>query len=153
MTHIAIDWLIIGGGVHGTHVALMLLRTAGIPRGQLRILDPHRELLARWRACTRNTGMTTLRSPGVHQLDAEPRALFAFAKSSAGRDLPQPRGSYGRPTLAMFDAHCASIIQRDALAELELGPMSRNIVGARHAARRVVMSVLGHGQEHKDHLV
>jgi len=43
-----IDWLIIGGGIHGVHLACVLLGKAGVAPERLRILDPHERLLARW---------------------------------------------------------------------------------------------------------
>lgn len=104
-----LEWLIVGGGIHGVHLAIALLRGAGIPPERLGILDPHARLLQHWNCCTANTGMTTLRSPGVHHLDLDPKALFTFAKTSLGRQHPAPKGAFGRPSLALFAA------QNDAL--------------------------------------
>lgn len=86
-----LDWLIIGGGIHGTHLALVLTRRAGVAPERLRILDPHPTLLARWHACTANTGMTFLRSGAVHHLDLHPEALARFAKAPDGQPYrPKP---------------------------------------------------------------
>ncbi len=42
-----LDWLIIGGGIHGTHIAYVLKQRGGVPVDRLRILDPNPRLLAR----------------------------------------------------------------------------------------------------------
>ena len=68
---IKLDWLIIGGGIHGVHIAARLLGESGVAPDRLRILDPCDRLLARWRNCAAATGMTHLRSPGVHHLDLD----------------------------------------------------------------------------------
>ena len=35
-----LDWLIIGGGIHGVHLAARLLGEARVPPEQVRIVDP-----------------------------------------------------------------------------------------------------------------
>jgi cation diffusion facilitator CzcD-associated flavoprotein CzcO len=45
----SIEWLIIGGGIHGVHLAARLIGEAGVAPDQLRIVDPADRLLARWR--------------------------------------------------------------------------------------------------------
>ncbi|NCC37207.1 MAG: hypothetical protein EOM24_35145, partial [Chloroflexia bacterium] len=75
-----LDWLIIGGGLHGTHLALVLTARAGVPAERLRILDPHAHLLAHWDRCTSATGMTYLRSTLVHHLALDPHDLWHFAR-------------------------------------------------------------------------
>lgn len=54
-------WLIIGGGIHGTHLAHLLTAAKGVPRERLRVLDPHPEPLARWNRLT--SSMTKSRRP------------------------------------------------------------------------------------------
>ena len=103
-----LDWLIIGGGVHGTHLSNVLIHKHGVPRDRLVVLDPYDEPMERWKHCTNNTGMTHLRSPAVHHVGLKPMGLLDFARSSAG-----------------------------PLAELEFGPAARNIAGARMTARRL----------------
>lgn len=75
-----IDWLIVGGGICGTHLAVRLRVEAGLPGEAIAIVDPAGGLLDRWRACTAAVGMEYLRSPAVHNLDAGPYALLRFAK-------------------------------------------------------------------------
>ena len=36
----ALDWLIIGGGIHGVHIAVRLFGESGVAPERLRIVDP-----------------------------------------------------------------------------------------------------------------
>ena len=117
----ALDWLIIGGGIHGVHIAARLLGEADVSPDRLRIVDPGDRLLARWRTCAATTGMSHLRSPSVHHLDLEPWSLERFA----GR---RPRGQrrecfavpYNRPALELFNEHCDQVVQTFGLADLHI---------------------------------
>lgn len=109
-----LDWLIVGGGIHGVHLAIQLVREAHIPADRLAIVDGHPRLLARWRACTANTGMTHLRSSLVHHLDPDPWALERFG--ARNRRLGGFAPPYDRPALTLFDAHCDALIERYGLA-------------------------------------
>lgn len=114
------DWLIIGGGIHGVHIAARLLGEANVQPDQLRIIDPGERLLARWQACTERTGMTHLRSPSVHHLDLEPWALKHFA----GRNKKQSKHffapPYERPNLTLFNAHCQQVVETYQLNDLHI---------------------------------
>lgn len=154
-----LDWLIIGGGIHGTHLSLILTARAGVPRERVRVLDPHTEPLAEWKRLTATTGMDSLRSPGVHQLDIVPRSLFAFAKTPAGRALPQPKGVYGRPPLALFHAHSEGVIASHTLAALRLIGRAQRLERTAHGwrvetsngamtARRVLLAISAAEQPH-----
>ena len=115
-----LDWLVVGGGPHGVHIALRLIEDAGVPRDAVRILDDEEELLARWRRTTGNTGMRYLRSPGVHHIDLASSSLQNFA-SRRGRRVAKPfTRPYARPALELFDLHCDDVIERNALEELHL---------------------------------
>jgi len=35
-----LDWLIVGGGVHGTHLSRVLVGAAGVQPDKIRVLDP-----------------------------------------------------------------------------------------------------------------
>ncbi|MCI0552745.1 MAG: hypothetical protein L0287_17485, partial [Anaerolineae bacterium] len=61
-----LDWLIVGGGIHGTHLSYYLTQRLGVSAERVRVLDPFVEPLARWDVMTTNVGMTYLRSPHVH---------------------------------------------------------------------------------------
>jgi glycine/D-amino acid oxidase-like deaminating enzyme len=114
-----LDWLIIGGGIHGTHLALALLGRSKVAPERLRILDPHETLLARWNACTAATGMAYLRSTVVHHLALDPHDLWNYAKR---RGIPpnQFRGPYRRPSLALFQEHSQAQIAAYGLEQTHL---------------------------------
>ncbi|NVB37018.1 FAD/NAD(P)-binding protein [Pseudenhygromyxa sp. WMMC2535] len=112
-----LEWLIIGGGIHGVHVAARLIGEAAVPPERVRIVDPAARLLARWRECTATTGMTHLRSPCVHHLGLSPWALRRFT-DERGQLPGEPAlfaPPYDRPSLAVFDAHCDHVIARFGL--------------------------------------
>ena len=106
-----LDWLIIGGGIHGVHIAARLIGEADVEPERLRIVDPGERLLERWRRCTATTGMTHLRSPSVHNLDLNPWSML----KSAGRRKKRKAGlfaaPYDRPNLSFFNDHCDQVIR------------------------------------------
>ncbi len=114
-----LDWLVIGGGIHGTYLSLALTLGGRVARDRLRVLDPHEAPLARWNACTENVGMEFLRSPFVHHLDPQPFGLRAFAPSK-GRGKRAFLGRYLRPSLSLFRAHTESMITKHGLASMRL---------------------------------
>lgn len=115
-----LNWLIVGAGLHGVHLAHVLLQRGGVPRSRLRLLDPHEALLARWRHVTGNVGMTFLRSPSVHHVGLDSDDLHRFAQSPAGRWLADYRDPHHRPGLTLFDAHADDIVRTQRLDELLL---------------------------------
>ena len=115
-----LDWLIIGGGIHGTHIAARLLADADVMPDRLRILDPAERLLDRWRTCTSTTGMAHLRSPSVHHLDLDPLSLQNFAGTGKHRRRGVFAPPYDRPSLALFNEHCDRVEQRFGLAALHI---------------------------------
>ena len=115
-----LDWLIIGGGVHGVHIAARLLADAGVPAERLRILDPNPRLLQRWHAFTRTTGMTHLRSPSVHHLDLDPFSLQRFAGKRKSRAAGLFAAPFERPSLSLFNAHCDQLTKNLGLADLQI---------------------------------
>jgi len=119
------DWLIIGGGIHGVHIAVRLLGEANVDRSRLAIVDPNDDLLAVWRRCTGATGMKYLRSPGVHNIDIGHSSLFDFV----GRKRPKPKNfipPYKRPSLESFNAHCTRVSRSHALPELHVRGLATN---------------------------
>ena len=127
-----LDWLIIGGGIHGVHVAARLLADVDIAPEQLRIIDPGEQLLGRWRTCTAITGMTHLRSPSVHHLDLNPWSLQWHAgKRKKNKKSKKSKKSmshkpalfappYDRPHLGLFNDHCDKVIDTFGLSELHV---------------------------------
>ncbi len=115
-----IDWLIIGGGVHGVHIATRLIAEAGVPADRLRILDPNPRLLQRWRDCTGITGMTHLRSPSVHHLALDPFSLQRFAGKRKRRAAGLFAAPFERPSLNLFNAHCEQVAEDHGLSDLHI---------------------------------
>ena len=116
----SLDWLIIGGGIHGVHIAARLLGEAGVAPERLRIVDPADRLLARWRTCTATTGMTHLRSPSVHNLDLKPFSLEHFAGKRRSRKHGLFAPPYQRPALGLFNDHCDQVVETFGLSDLHV---------------------------------
>lgn len=111
-----LEWIIVGGGIHGTLLANFLLSAKKVLPQQIQILDPHPHLLFRWQHCTRNCGMEYLRSTLVHHIDVDPFALKKYSRKTAFRyQFIEP---YSRPALKLFNEHCASVIEKRGLAKL-----------------------------------
>jgi cation diffusion facilitator CzcD-associated flavoprotein CzcO len=115
-----LDWLIIGGGVHGTAISHTLTMRAGVPRDRLRVLDPYDKPLTRWTALATNTGMDYLRSPLAHQLHFDPFSLRFFAQIQQGQALARFIPQYSRPSFDFFQAHCAWLIEHYHLDALRI---------------------------------
>ncbi|MDJ0841762.1 MAG: FAD-dependent oxidoreductase [Acidobacteriota bacterium] len=145
-----LPWLIIGGGLHGTYLSLVLTKGCSMEAKQVRVLDAEAEPLAQWFHRTANTGMTHLRSPIVHHIDLEPGSLKKFSRN--WRQDKCCIAPYARPSLAMFNAHCREVIERNGLAELRIQGTARHIeIAGNHVcvetnqgavrARRVVLAM------------
>ncbi len=152
-----LDWLIVGGGLHGTYLSLWLTGVCGVRRDRVRVLDPFEDPLARWRHCTRNTGVDVMRSPLVHHIDPDASSLLRFAEKVHPERADLFSGPYRRPTLDLFEAHTESVIDRNALRALRLrgraGRLTRVTGGLRVEtdlgaleAREIVLAV-GLGQD------
>lgn len=122
-----LEWLIIGGGIHGTYLSYVLTHVAGVSASRLRVLDPYATPLALWEQFTTNVGMEFLRSPVVHNLDPDPQALVKFAHTAAG--LPHARFTepYRRPALDLFRAHTQHLIEHQRLRELRVQGRARRL--------------------------
>lgn len=126
----SLDWVVVGGGIHGVHVAVRLISEAGVPRSQLRLVDPATHLLDSWRRCTTNTGMQHLRSPAVHHLDVDPWSLLDFAGANRrGRGVAKGvfAPPYLRPSVELFSQHCDEVIDRLGLDELHIQARAESI--------------------------
>ena len=130
-----LDWLIVGGGVHGTLLSRVLVEEAGTPPDRVRVLDPHPEPLARFRQCARATGLDYLRSSVVHHLDGDPMSLRWFAHER--RRCGELHGIYQRPALALFASHCDAVIDRQRLRALRVRGEATDIVREGASALRV----------------
>jgi len=115
-----LDWLIVGGGIHGVHIAARLIDEADVDPGRLRIVDPGERLLERWRMCTETTGMTHLRSPSVHNIDPNPWSLLRSAGKRKNRKKGLFAAPYDRPNLMFFNEHCDKVIKAFGLNKLHI---------------------------------
>lgn len=148
-----LSWLIVGGGIHGVHIAARLLDEGRVPEAELRILDPAADLLCRWRSNTSAVGMRHLRSPAVHHLGSDPMSLRRFAGNHKNRKPGQFAAPYNRPSLGLFNAHCEHIITQHGLRALHiqgqaeachLAPDSitvRTAAGQELIAERIVLAI------------
>jgi glycine/D-amino acid oxidase-like deaminating enzyme len=132
-----LEWLIVGGGVHGTCVSRALVEEGGVRPDRVAVLDPHEEPLRRWEECTAATGMEFLRSPGVHHLAAEPMDLYRFARRLPEGREARFRGATGRPALALFRAHARQEIRRVGLERLRLRGRAERLTVRRGGGLRV----------------
>ncbi len=122
-----LDWLIIGGGVHGTHLSLHLTRVRRVPREKLRVLDPFDAPLARWDACCKNAGMGFLRSPVVHQIDLPAWSLVHFSDSKEGKKYKSFIDPFQRPGMPLFREHSRFVVNKYNLNELRMKGKAQSI--------------------------
>jgi cation diffusion facilitator CzcD-associated flavoprotein CzcO len=113
------DWIIVGAGPHGLHLAVSLHHRGGVARERIAIVDDQPEPLARWTERARAVGMQHMRSPSVHHIGLEPESLLAFARRWPPRPGEPERFTepYLRPSLELFAAHSAEVIARERLRE------------------------------------
>eukprot|EP00594_Rhizosolenia_setigera_P019019 CAMPEP_0178973010 /NCGR_PEP_ID=MMETSP0789-20121207/21437_1 /TAXON_ID=3005 /ORGANISM="Rhizosolenia setigera, Strain CCMP 1694" /LENGTH=346 /DNA_ID=CAMNT_0020660733 /DNA_START=102 /DNA_END=1139 /DNA_ORIENTATION=- len=64
-----IPWIIVGGGIHGLHLAARLLGEQGVDPNDIYIIDDKEDLLHAWKTQTNATGMNYLRSSAGFHLD------------------------------------------------------------------------------------
>ena len=113
-----IDWLIIGGGIHGTYLCSLLTGQLGVRRDDVRVLDPNSTPLACWTSHARNCGMRYLRSSAAHNIDLDILSLYRFAKSDQSRPFADFVPPYLRPSLTLFKRHCVKVIHDRGLATM-----------------------------------
>lgn len=112
-----LEWLIIGGGVHGTYLSNALKNRLGVDKDRIRVLDPSPMPLAGWERCAENVGMKYLRSPAVHHIGLEPMELLHFARNKS-EWLGSFRPPYDRPSVQLFSAFSAHVCEKGGLLEL-----------------------------------
>jgi len=107
------EYVIVGGGIHGTYLANYLLTEGEYTHDEIRVLDPCNELLASFATKARQCGTETLRSTFVHHIDIEPFSLESFAEE-AGREgeLVSTESYPDRPTLDLFLDHARDVVDR-----------------------------------------
>lgn len=130
-----LEWLIIGGGLHGTHLSHVLVNALGYPPDSVCVLDSEPEPLAIWKNRTQACGMTHLRSPQVHHLDFRGPDLRDYARETGRADAFIP--PYHRPALDLFNDHAAHIIARGGLRRLRRCDTARRIESGAESYRVV----------------
>ena len=130
-----IDWLIIGGGIHGSYLANLLAHLPGAEHNQVRILDPQDALLSTWRRNTENCGMAYLRSPATHNIDRPILSLYRFAQTPEGQAHAAFIAPYNRPSLGLFERHCRHVIATNRLDRLHVRARARRLINEGHSLR------------------
>jgi cation diffusion facilitator CzcD-associated flavoprotein CzcO len=123
-----LEWLIVGGGIQGTYLAIFLLGRMAVKPEALRILDPHDQMLTVWEHHTANAGMEYLRSAHAHNLHFDPWSLATFVRTRAGAPLARFIEPYGRPSLELFRAHSQRLIERYKLEGLHIRGRAAGLV-------------------------
>jgi voltage-gated potassium channel Kch len=112
------DWVIVGGGIHGTYFARELV-DAGVNPDAIRILDRKGELLGTFRHHARMCGMTAMRSPHIQHLASDPFDLATYARQHRREDeMVAMEEHMDRPTLPLFLDHSAEVIDRYGIDRL-----------------------------------
>ncbi|MCI4169699.1 FAD/NAD(P)-binding protein [Bacillus spizizenii] len=101
-------WLIIGGGIQGTTLAVHLVKSGRASIEDLAVIDPHERPLECWKRNTSRIQMKYLRSPSVHHVDTEPFSLQTYADKSQWPEVFF--GRYKRPSLSLFNQHCETVL-------------------------------------------
>ncbi len=112
------DWIIIGGGIHGTFLANFLTTALGYRFDKVAVLDPHEEPCSLWKQTTKNTGMVFLRSPGKHHLGLHPNALDNYANLPSVKPRTMTLGDSRRPTLELFNNHISYLVNQFGLKRM-----------------------------------
>src|SRR5699024_10163916 len=96
------DWLLVGGGLHGCHIALRL--AAAQPHADIAVIDPQPTALTAWQRRAEACGMQVLRSSQSHHIGVRSDALRVFAQQH-GYGSEHALGRYRRPSCTLFAAH------------------------------------------------
>ncbi|NMH69069.1 lysine N(6)-hydroxylase/L-ornithine N(5)-oxygenase family protein [Bacillus sp. RO3] len=108
-----VEWIIIGGGIHGCTVATYLVQKKKVPIHNICVIDPYPEPLYKWKRLTGLIDMPYLRSPFVHHLDSHPFSLQSFQKEGEGNFY----GPYKRPALSLFNQHSDTVLEEIGISE------------------------------------
>lgn len=120
-----LDWMIIGGGIHGTYLSHVLVNALGTDPDGVRVLDDAPTPLAAWTRRTRACGMTYLRSPQAHHLDLRTDSLRRHARQwGLNEAFIEP---YRRPALDLFDCHARHVLEHAGLEDLRLTGRARRL--------------------------
>lgn len=140
-----LDWLIVGGGLQGSHIARRL--ATALPDTDIAVLDPQPTALDEWQRRADACGMHYLRSSQAHHLGLRADALRAFAHRH-GYDGRHAMGRYRRPSRALFEAHVLDLAAPVTRIRARAETVERNAEnwravienGETHAAHNVVLA-------------
>ncbi|ARS88312.1 FAD/NAD(P)-binding protein [Natrarchaeobaculum aegyptiacum] len=117
-TH-TVSCTIVGGGIHGTHLAQRLLEDTPLEPSDVLIVDPHDRLLASFREKAKSCRMKGLRSSFVHHVGTDPFGLERFAEANERESELVPTVDYPpRPSLDLFLDYSDAVIERKHLESL-----------------------------------
>ena len=105
----AYEWIIIGAGPHGVHLAACLVEQ-GTPKSQILLLDKYPKPLYAWTQQTARLKMGHLRSSAVHHLGPSPWSLLDFATQRYGKPSSWSAAPYQRPAYDVFQQHCEFVM-------------------------------------------
>ncbi len=142
LPEVRIPWLIVGGGIHGVHIAARLVGEQSNDPSRMVIVDDNHELLQKWKSRTAATGMTYLRSSGGYHLDLDEHSLRRQLGGNIGIGKTKIKGKkkrgkqkrqqnvndnnmaftkdYERPRLDLFNQHCDSVIEKYGLQDMHV---------------------------------
>ncbi len=130
-----LDWLILGGGIHGTYLSNVLVNALHVARSSVRVVDPNEVICHRWKQLTSNCGMRFLRSPGVHNLALASFDLERFQRDYAKQEWAKSIGKYNRPSLQLFNQHIDAVSDRNKLNELRVKATAKCLKRNRNGIR------------------
>jgi len=115
-----VDWVVVGGGIHGVHLAVRLLESGLASLDRLRIVEPD-ALFGAFRAKCTSCGMTEFRSPFVHHVDSDPFSLRDYARAN-GRTNEFVPSEFGadRPSASLFFDHAEQVCDQYGLESAHL---------------------------------
>lgn len=150
------EWLIIGGGIHGTVVANALLRFDQAKLEELHIVDPEPRPLEAWNRRIAQCGMRFLRSPAAHGVLPDFTSILRWGSEHGFERSDHTIPPYARPSVELFAAHSEAALEATNLRSrycadkiILLEPTERCWVatgasGKRYQAKNVVLA-LGRG--------
>ena len=111
------EYAVIGGGIHGTHIANKIVNDLDLDTSELAVFDPngYGEVFDKR---TSESGTDYLRSPEVHHVGENPFNLKAYAE---GRDRDEELVSDGsnplRPSTELFMDHLDYVVESNNLED------------------------------------